>query len=34
MSKDELIDAVFATGENKSRLTAHFHGFLMMKIEG
>ena len=34
MSKDELIDAVFETSENKSRITAHFHGFLMMEIEG
>lgn len=34
MRKDELIDAVFATSKNKSRITAHFHGFLMMKIEG
>ena len=33
MSKDKLTDAVFATGENKSRITAHFHGFLMMEIE-
>lgn len=33
MSKDELIDTVFETVENDSRLPVHFHGFLMMEIE-